>query len=202
MKPVDGYADTMFTDRAVDFINRKKDAPFFLYLPYTAPHSRIEAREEDIAEHKGKFEENEKDKPFNATYAALVTRMDKEIGRVTKALADAGLDGNTIVVFTSDHGATFETLQRGTAVYHDSNRPFRGQKRTLWEGGARVPTFVRWPGGNVPAGVESREVMSMIDLFPTFLAATDTQAPSDVKLDGQSVLDVIRGKAKVPQRTI
>jgi arylsulfatase A len=197
-----GYADALFTDRAVDFIARKKGEPFFLYLPYTASHSAVEAPEEDVAEHKGKFKENDPAKPVNAAYAAMVTRLDKEVGRVMKALTDAGIADDTLIVFSSDHGATFEALQRGAAIFHDSNRPFRGQKRTLWEGGARVPTFVRWPKGNVPAGRESRDVLHMTDLMPTFCAAAGTNVPSDVKLDGQNVLDVLRGKAKAPQRTL
>jgi arylsulfatase A-like enzyme len=201
-KPVKGYADTMFTDRAVDFIARKKDVPFFLYIPYTAPHSTVESTPEDVVEHKGKFKEKDDSKPYNASYAALITRMDKEIGRVMKALTEAGIADDTLIVFTSDHGATFEVLERGAAVYHDSNRPFRGQKRTLWEGGARVPTFVRWPKGNVPAGKQSNEVVWMLDLMPTFLAVAGTEAPSDLKLDGRNVLDVLRGKAKVPERTL
>ena len=200
-KPSEGYADALFTDRAVDFINRKKGSPFFLYLPYTAPHSAVEAPAEDLAEHKDKFRETDPAKPFNTAYAAMITRMDREVGRVMKALTDAGVADNTMLVFTSDHGATFEVLQRGAAVYHDSNRPFRGQKRTLWEGGARVPTFVRWPG-KVPAGKESQEPLAMIDLMPTFCAATGTEAPSDLKLDGTNVLDVLTGKSPAPQRTL
>ena len=200
-KPSKGYADALFTDRAVDFIGRKKDAPFFLYLPYTAPHSAVEAPEEDLAEHKGKFKEKDEAKPFNTAYAAMLTRLDKEVGRVMKALTDAGVADNTMLVFSSDHGATFEVLQRGAAVYHDSNRPFRGQKRTLWEGGTRVPTFVRWPG-KVPASKISDDVLAMIDLMPTFCAATGTEVPSELKLDGRNVLDVLRGSGTVPQRTL
>lgn len=201
-KPSKGYADALFTDRALDFINRKKGDPFFLYIPYTASHSAVEAPEEDLAEHKGKFEEKDPSKRYNAHYAAMVTRLDKEVGRVLKALDDAGVADNTLLVFTSDHGATFEVLQRGASVYHDSNHPFRGQKRTLWEGGMRVPTIVRWPGGNVPAGKESRAVLHMSDLMPTFLAATETPIPSDLELDGQNVLDVLRGNSKGPDRTL
>jgi arylsulfatase A-like enzyme len=196
-----GYADALFTDRAVDFIERKKDAPFFLYLPYTAPHSAVEAPEEDLAEHKGKFKEKDDAKPFNTAYAAMLTRLDKEVGRVMKALTDAGVADNTMLVFSSDHGATFEVLQRGAAVYHDSNRPFRGQKRTLWEGGTRVPTFVRWPG-KVPAGKVSDDVLAMIDLMPTFCAAAGTELPSELKLDGRNVLDVLRGSGTVSERTL
>ena len=108
---------------------------------------------------------------------------------------------NTIVVFSSDHGATFEKLAEGTSVYHDSNRPFRGQKRTLWEGGMRVPGVVRWPN-QVPAGTESHEVIHNCDIFPTLLAAAGTAPDESLKIDGKNVLDVWLGKAKSPNRTL
>src|SRR5260370_13244078 len=99
----------------------------------------------------------------------MVTRLDKEVGRLLKLLDDLGLAGDTLVVFSSDHGATFEAGNQGASAYHDSNRPLRGQKRTLWEGGIRVPGLVRWPG-KVPAGKESHEAFHNTDLFPTLLS--------------------------------
>ena len=79
--------------------------------------------------------------PLNATYAAMVTRLDANIGRLVKTLEQMDLARDTLIVFTSDHGATFESGNQGTSAALDSNRPFRGQKRTLWEGGVRVPAF-------------------------------------------------------------
>src|SRR4029078_7970648 len=100
------------------------------------------------------------------TYAAMVTRLDKEVGRVLSALDELGLSQNTLVIFTSDHGATLEAGNKGTSAHHKSNGPFRGQKRTLWEGGIRVPGAVRWPG-QVPAGEGSDEILKMNTLLPT-----------------------------------
>jgi arylsulfatase A len=171
-------------------------------VPYTNPHSRIEAPDEDVARFKGKFPEKDPSKPSNATYAALVWRLDQEVGKLLATLDKLGLARDTIVLFTSDHGATFERLQQGAANFHDSNRPFRGQKRTIWEGGARVPAIVRWPGGNVPAGKTSDAVLNMIDVFPTLLAAAGGQVDAKWKLDGVDVLDVVRGQAKLPPRTL
>lgn len=199
LKPVQGHANTMFTDRALDFIERHKAKPFFLYLPYIATHFHIQAPEEDVAEHRGKFAEKDPNNPLNATYAAMVTRLDKEIGRVLKALDDLRLADNTLVVFSSDHGATFESGNKGTSAFHDSNRPFRGQKRTLWEGGIRVPGLVRWPG-HVPAGKVSQEIVHMTDLFPTFLAAAGVECKE--KVDGVNLLPVWEGKASGPERTL
>jgi arylsulfatase A-like enzyme len=131
----------------------------------------------------------------------MITRMDKEVGRVLKALDDLRLSDNTVVVFTSDHGATFEVGNLGASAYHDSNFPFRGQKRNLWEGGIRVPAVVRWPG-QVPAGKVSDEIVHMTDVFPTFLAAAGAKPDAAWKVDGADLLDVWRGKAKGPGRTL
>ena len=155
LKPVSGYSDDMFADHAIDFLKRHKEkpTPFFLYVPFINSHFNIEAPAEEVALHKGKFTEADPSKPIRATYAAMVTRLDKNVGRILTALEGLGLADETLVVFTSDHGATFESGNQGTSDFHDSNRPFRGQKRTLWEGGIRVPGIACWPG-HVPAGVD------------------------------------------------
>jgi arylsulfatase A-like enzyme len=202
-KDSSGYSEAMFTDRAVDFLTRQTEAKknFFCYVPYTNPHSRVEATEEDVARFKGKFPEKDSNKPLNATYAAMVWRLDQEIGRLLAALDKLELARDTIVIFTSDHGATFERLQYGTASFHDSNAPFRGHKRTLWEGGARVPTVIRWPG-RIAGGKTSDAVLHMIDVFPTLLAAAGAEPKSQWQIDGANVLDVLLGKAGVPDRTL
>lgn len=201
IRPVKGYADTLFADHSVDFIKRNKDRHFFLYLAFTVPHFNIEAPEEDVAEYKGRFKEKDPTNPLNATYAAMVTRLDKEVGRVIRTLDELGLTRDTLIVFSSDQGATFERGNQGTSAYHDSNRPFRGQKRTLWEGGIRVPGLVRWPG-KVPAGKISNEIIHMIDVMPTFLAAAGGRPDPSWKVDGQNMLPVWLGKEKAPERTL
>ena len=100
----------------------------------------------------------------------MVTRLDANIGRLVATLERLNLTRETMIVFTSDHGATFESGNQGTSAALDSNRPFRGQKRTLWEGGIRVPALACWPG-RIPAGVVDQEVMQLTDLLPTFVAA-------------------------------
>jgi arylsulfatase A-like enzyme len=202
-KPVSGYSDDLFTDRAVDFLKRHKNGgrPFFLYVPYINTHFNIEAPDDELALHRGKFPEKDPSRPLNATYAAMATRLDKNVGRLLAALDEAGRAGDTLVIFTSDHGATFEQGNRGTSNALDSNRPFRGQKRTLWEGGIRVPGVVCWPG-RVPSGVVSREVVSMIDLFPTVLAAAGSRPDPSWKVDGANVLPVWLGQSAAPERTL
>ncbi|MCS6862043.1 MAG: sulfatase-like hydrolase/transferase [Abditibacteriales bacterium] len=201
MKPVSGYTATLFTDKAIDFITRHKARPFFLYLSYTEPHFFIEAPEEDVAQFRGKFEEKDPARPYNAIYAAMITRLDKEIGRLMKALDDLGLAENTLVVFSSDNGATFEAGNQGASNYHDSNRPLRGHKRNLWEGGIRVPAVVRWTG-RIPAGRVSDDIVHNIDILPTFLAAAGAEPDPAWKVDGINLLPVWTGAAPPPDRTL
>ena len=200
-KPVSGHSDDLFTDHAVDFLKRHKDKPFFLYVPYINSHFNIEAPADELALHKGKFPEADPAKPLNATYAAMVTRLDKNVGRVLAALDELGLTDHTLVIFTSDHGATFEVGNQGTSNFHDSNRPFRGQKRTLWEGGIRVPAIACWPG-RIPTGVVSNEVVHMTDLMPTILAALGESPDPAWHVDGQNLWPVWTGKSPAPERTL
>src|SRR5262249_178096 len=200
-KPVKGHSAKICADEAIGFIKRNKGKPFFLYVPFIIPHLHIEAPAEDVAKFKGKFKETDPDKPLNATYAAMITALDREAGRVVKALDDHKLADNTLVVFTSDHGATFEAGNKGTSAFHDSNFPFRGQKRTLWEGGLRVPAAVRWPG-KVPAGKKSDAVVHMTDVFPTFLAAAGVKPDEKWKVTGHNLLEVWKGKARPPEQTL
>jgi arylsulfatase A-like enzyme len=206
-KPVTGYADDLFVDHSIDFIKRHRNEPFFLYVPLISAHFHIEAPGDEIAKHLGKFPEADPKLPLNATYAAQVTRMDAEIGRLTAALDELNLREKTLVIFTSDHGATFEGGNQGTSNFHDSNRPFRGQKRTLWEGGIRVPAVVSWPG-TIPEGVTLNELIGTIDLLPTILAAAGTTPEPSWHVDGIDVLPYLTGKSAVdgkhalPERTM
>ena len=200
LKPSDGYADTLFTNRAIDFMERHRDRPFFLYVPYVTTHFYVAAPQDEINRQR-QFAERDESVPLNRAYAAMVTQMDREIGRILKALKKLGLEEDTLVVFSSDHGATFETGNKGTSNFHDSNHPFRGQKRTLWEGGIRVPGIVRWPG-KVPSRLISHDLVHMTDLLPTFLAAAGQQPDPAWKVDGRNLLPVWRGKERSPDRTL
>jgi arylsulfatase A len=201
LKPVSGHSDDLFTDHAVDFLKRHKAGPFFLYVPYITSHFNIEAPEDEIALHRGKFNEKDASLPLNATYAAMITRLDKNVGRLLATLDTLELTSNTLLIFTSDHGATFEQGNQGTSSFHDSNSPFRGQKRTLWEGGLRVPAVVRWPG-QVPSGKRSSEIVQMTDVFPTVLAAAGATPDPSWKVDGANLLATWEGTAPSPERTL
>jgi len=200
-RDVEGHSEALFVDRGIEFLRRHRDRPFFLYLSLNSPHFHIEAPGDEVAAFKGRFPEKDPARPVNATYAAMIVRMDREIGRLLSALDDAGLAGNTLIVFTSDNGATFETRNYGASAFHDSNHPFRGGKRTLWEGGIRVPGVVRWPG-RVPTGRTSDEIVHMTDVMPTFLAASGGALDPSWNVDGANLLGVWEGKERPPDRAL
>ena len=200
MVPVSGHADDLFADHAIAFLEEPRDRPFFLYLPLISAHFHIEAPADEVARHRPTFTQDDPAHPVLATYAAMVTRFDRNVGRVMETLDRLGLADGTIVIVTSDHGATFEKGNQGASVILDSNAPHRGGKRTLWEGGIHVPCVVRWPG-HVAAGSTSDEVQHMTDLFPTLMAASGaTEMPAD--LDGRNLLPVWTGVSKLPERTV
>ena len=199
--PSSGYTADVFSDEAARFIRQNRQRPFYLQLSYTEPHFHVEAPEEEVAKFRGKFQEKDPAQPINAAYAAMIHRLDAGIGRVLQTLDETGLAENTLVVFSSDNGATFEAGNKGASNYHDSNRPFRGQKRSLEEGGIRVPGLVRWPG-RVAAGRRYDEPVHMIDVLPTLVAAAGRSVNPAWKVDGTNLLDAWSGKAKLPERTL
>jgi len=151
--------------------------------------------------HKGRLAEADPTMPLNAAYAAMATRLDRNIGRLIATLDRLGLTRETLIVFTSDQGATFERGNQGTSAALDSNRPFRGHKRTLWEGGIRVPAFVSWPG-TIAGGVVGAEVVHLIDLMPSLVAAAGGHVDPAWHVDGINLLPVWTGQAPPPDRTL
>ncbi|MDG3002940.1 sulfatase-like hydrolase/transferase [Paludisphaera mucosa] len=199
--PVAGYVDDLFTDQAIDFLDRRREKPFFLYVAYVATHFTIAAPADEVEKHRGKLPEPKPDQALSAAYAGMVTRLDANVGRLVDRIESLGLSNDTLVVFASDNGATFEAGNLGVSSAVDSNRPFRGQKRTLWEGGIRIPAFARWPG-RIPAGGVSQEVTGLIDLLPTFAAAAGAAVDPSWRVDGLNVLPAWLGRGEVPGRTL
>ncbi|PZQ24632.1 MAG: twin-arginine translocation pathway signal protein [Sphingopyxis macrogoltabida] len=190
-----GYLTDLMGDRAIGTIKSfaANGAPFFLSLHFTAPHWPWEgpddqAESERIAQDKGPRALFHNDGGSLKTYAAMVTRMDYQIGRVLAALKDAGLDRNTIVIFTSDNGG-----ERFSDTW-----PFSGKKSELLEGGLRVPTIVRWPARVAP-GVTSDQAVITMDWLPTLLAAAGGAPDPEFPPDGQSILDVLTGQPAGPR---
>lgn len=163
-----------FTAKSVDFIERHRDRPFFLYLPHVMPHVPIFA--------SAKF----KGRSGRGLYGDVVEELDDAIGTVLATLRETGLEKNTIVLFFSDNGAWMSYGEHA-----GSNRPFREGKLTCFEGGVRSPLIVRWPG-QVPAGRTCGTPFMSIDLLPAFVEAIGGKAPS-LKIDGRSALSLLRG---------
>jgi len=174
-----------FTNEAVRFIAERQGKPFFLYLPYTAPHFPAQAHP-DWAGHS-----------TNGAFGDVVEELDHRVGEILAALKTHALDGRTIVVFTSDNGP--DPSQRRFA----SAAPYSGLKWSAQEGGTRVPCLVRWPGV-IPAGRESEALVAAIDLFPTlaYACGIDIDIPDGgQKLDGVNVWDTLAGKPTKHART-
>ncbi len=200
-EPNTRYSTDFIADESIRWMEQNKNRPFFLYSAFMTPHFKIEAPKDDVSRYLGKFHEKDAARPLNATYAAMIHRMDATVGKLVGRLDELGLAENTLIVFTSDNGATFEKGNEGASVYHDSNRPFRGQKRSLEEGGIRMPAFARWKG-HIPAGKRIAAPIHTTDVFPTFLGTAGRQPDSQWGIDGRNMLDVWTGKAQSPDRTL
>jgi threonine/homoserine efflux transporter RhtA len=184
-KVVEGYSTDIFADAACDYIRKHTDKPFFLNVPFNAAHLKQEAKPEDLA----KFQHIEN--PKRRMAAAIIANLDANIGRIANQLRASGLDRNTLFVFLSDNGGEPPIL--GT-----SNGALRGKKFDVYEGGIRVPFFVRWPG-TLPSGKTSDALVSVIDLLPTIAAATSTSAPANI--DGKNLLPHLTGKTQAEPHT-
>lgn len=188
--PEDKYLADFLTDRAVDFIERHQDEPFFLYLPHFGVHSPFQAKEELIA----KF----RDKPaagghHDPTYAAMIASVDESVGRIVAKLEELGLEDDTLVIFTSDNGGVggYDDLGLTKKMGVTDNEPLKGGKGTLYEGGVRVPYIFRWQGAVKPGQTEATPINS-VDLYPTLLELAGSDAPVDYPLDGVSYAQLLK----------
>ena len=173
------YSHDLFTRFSLDFIRRHEDEPFFLYLAYTIPHAKYEIPST----------ESYTDKPWSKdakVHAAMITRMDRDVGCVMALLKELGIDERTMVFFCSDNGAA----RRWEGIF-DSSGPLRGRKRDMYEGGIRTPMIVRCPG-KVPAGKVSDAVWYFADVLPTLAELAGVKPPSGI--DGISILPTLFGK--------
>jgi arylsulfatase A-like enzyme len=184
-----GYLTDYLTDNAVAAIEANRNQPFFLYLAYNAPHTPLQATREDyeavgdVGDHTARV------------YAAMIHALDRGIGRVMQALEENGIADNTLVVFTSDNGGAWYVGMP------DLNRPFRGWKATFFEGGLRVPFYVRWPA-RIQPGTTIQGPMHHMDIFATAAAASGAPDASPAR-DGVNLLPYLTGDAVEPlQRTL
>jgi len=167
------YLPERLADEAIAFIRNHRDVPFFLnWWPFSV-HFPLQAREETIKKYR------ERGGLKDPVYAAMIEDMDASIGRFLKALDEAGLRDNTLVIFTSDNGG-----------YNGDNLPLRGMKGMLYEGGIRVPWIVRWPGKVKPGTTNSTPIISM-DCYPTLLEIAGLPPTPNHPLDGKSLLPLL-----------
>ncbi len=179
VKPAN-YLTDEFSDEAVRFVERNKAKPFFLFLAYNAPHAPLQATEEYLARFKHIADKKRQ------TYAAMVSAVDDGVGRMLDKLEELKLEENTLVFFLSDNGGP-------TSANASDNRPLRGGKSEVWEGGFRVPFAAQWPG-RFPAGATYGQPVSSLDIFATIAALAN--APTDPKrpLDGVNLLPYLTGQ--------
>ncbi|HUU21761.1 MAG TPA: sulfatase [Phycisphaerae bacterium] len=175
------YLTDAFTREAVDFIGRHKEKPFFLYLPYNAPHTPMQAPPKYLK----RFASIEDAK--RRTYAAMVSGVDDGVGAVLSALKDNGLREDTLVIFLSDNGGP----PKANASRND---PLSGGKSSAFEGGIRVPFAMQWPGRITPGSVYREPVISL-DILPTAAAAAGAKLPAQRPVDGVNILPYVTGAA-------
>ncbi|MCR9064055.1 MAG: sulfatase-like hydrolase/transferase [Cytophagales bacterium] len=170
------YLTDDFTEEAIQFISQKKEDPFFIYLSYNAPHAPDQVTKMYLdqtahIEYGGR-----------SIYAAMVAAVDAGVGKIDSTLQAAGIKENTMIVFLSDNGGRVE---------HADNRPFRGHKGMLFEGGIKVPFFISWPAG-ITGNKHFQKPVSSLDLFPTFLESAGLSKENHPQLEGVSLLPFIK----------
>ena len=199
------YSHDLFADFTLEFIRKHKAEPFFFYAAFTIPHAEVAAPEDELlAEYRAK--KWPEPKPFEgaktysaqkeprAVRAAMITRLDRDVGRILDLLDELELSENTLVIFSSDNGPIRAGGQ--DPEFFDSNGPLRDLKFTLYEGGMREPFIARWPG-RIARGAESAHVTDFADMFPTFADLAGAKVPAG--LDGVSILPTLTGQAAKQQ---
>ncbi len=188
------FAQDLLTERALDFLDRAADRTFFLYLAYTMPHADSELARDtgdgfpvpDYGPYAGR------DWPAPAKgYAAAVSALDRDVGRILEHLRRLGIESQTLVLFTSDNGPA--NVRGHSPEFFSSAGPYRGHKGQLYEGGIRVPAIARWPG-RIPAGRVSSEVWSFVDFLPLAAELAGAETPSGI--DGVSLAPVLFGRRR------
>ncbi len=194
------YSHDLIMDKAFEYIKKNGDKPFFMYLTPTIPHAELIVPEGEMMGYDGKFPEIpfvnkggtycSQDQP-RATYAAMVARLDRDVQRLIDLLKKEGIYENTIVIFASDNG-----IHKEGGIdpeFFDSNGPFRGNKRDLYEGGIRTPFIVQWPN-TIPKGSVSYHASAFWDFLPTMADLIGVKVPAGI--DGKSFLPTLTGKGK------
>jgi arylsulfatase A-like enzyme len=196
--PQGQYLADFLTDKAVDFIKRHKDGPFFLYLPHFGVHAPHDAKPDLIAKFKPKPGVGGHNNP---TYAAMIASVDESVGRVMALLDELKLADNTVLIFSSDNGGVGGYVREGVKQAGDvtDNAPLRSGKGSLYEGGTRDPFIVRWPGKVQPGSLCDVPAIH-VDVYPTLLDLAGVQRPANYTLDGESLVPLFRNGASSLKR--
>jgi arylsulfatase A-like enzyme len=200
------YSADLIAEQARAFVRANKDQPFFLYFSTTVPHLALQVPEDSLKEYEGAFPETPygggngylPNRTPHATYAAMITRLDREVGRLLDLVQELGLEERTIVVFTSDNGPLYDQLGGTDTDFFQSAGLFRGRKGSYYEGGFREPCLVRWPG-KIKPGTESDRVTAFEDWLPTFLDLIGEKAALPAGLDGVSFAPTLLGEKQEPR---
>ena len=185
-----GYCTDIWFREGLKFIEKNKDQPFFLYLPTNAPHVPFFVAEEYSKAYKDKGVES----PL-AEFYGMITNIDDNMGRLMRKLDELDLRENTILIFMTDNGSTM-----GRSAF---NAGMRGQKGSEYEGGHRVPFFIRWPGGKLQGGRDVENVTAHLDVMPTLIEMCGLDKPERVTFDGVSLVPLLGGEtSRWPQRTL
>lgn len=189
------YSHDLFAEETLEFLRQERDQPFFLYLALTIPHANNEAGKEGMeVPDYGIYADRDWPEAQKGT-AAMISYMDKDIGRIMEALKSQGMDENTLVIFTSDNGPHREG--GNDPDYFDSNGPLQGIKRAVHEGGIRVPFIARWPA-HAPAGVTSDYIGYFGDMMATFAELAKTDYPDNTQ--SISIVPTLLGQAENQRR--
>ena len=202
----DAYSSDLFADAACEFINRNAGRPFFVYVPFNAPHYpnpgskepgvRCEWQAPD--EYFKLYGYSPDTQDVKQRYQAVVTALDAAIGRVLAKIDTLGLRDNTLLIFFSDNGAF---MRKGAGLMCASNAPLRTEGLKLYDGNIRVPCMVRWPG-RIEPGTICREPLITMDIFAMALKAAGAQLPDDRVIDGRDPTATLAGKAPSPHRSL
>jgi N-acetylgalactosamine-6-sulfatase len=194
--PLRASSSELIVDETIGFIDRNKDQPFLANVWLNDTHATLDPDEKQLEPYLSQIPMGLKGKHAGASaiYFAAVTNADRHVGRLLDHLDATGLADNTIVIFSADNGPEDIAIRNSAHSGVGSPGPFRGRKRSLYEGGIRTPFILRWPAGGTPAGtVNNDSPVSTVDLLPTFCKAAGCDIPSDYAPDGESMLDVFAG---------
>ena len=195
------YAGDLFEQEAIEFLREHRDQPFFLYLPFTAPHLALQVPDDSLRDYEDKWDDPPYDGKLGylphdtprAAYAGMVSRLDRSVGRILDELKSLELEENTLVIFTSDNGPAPENVGGADSKFFESAGPFRGLKGDAYEGGIRVPCIARWPG-KITAEQESSVPLAFYDILPTLCEMSGAKQPGN--LDGISFLPTLLGRGE------